>query len=256
MSEKRLKFKGGERVLISGLEKRVDLNDLAAEVVNYDPVTERFAVNVYTTGERVRIKADNLTEQEPSADGTVPVPRGEELDWWSELSEDMTYDWLIDCYRMRVDDDMSVGNYMHGLYAPDGPSAQLEDFLLFVKLAAARGVAPPEGDGWEWPKLCERAAKLLTNAFDKADAASKYGAVSAQGASYALRLMAEQVYGGSAADESEEEDPLHAMVKNEISDAAVDDGEGPVAVLGLNAKIFEGIGGPEPWAELRKALGA
>mmetsp|Transcript_1262 Transcript_1262/g.3527 ORF Transcript_1262/g.3527 Transcript_1262/m.3527 type:complete len:255 (+) Transcript_1262:111-875(+) len=248
----KLKFKGGERVIVDGLEARTDLNTKLAEVVSYDPVTERFVVSVLTSGERVRVKPANLTLTDS---GATPAPPEEELTWWSELSEDMSYDWLIDCYRMRVDDDMSTGSYMHGLYAGDGASALLEDFLIFIKLASARGVAPPEGDGFVWAKLCSRAAKLLPNAFEKSDAAEKYGKVSANGAAYALRLMAEQVYGNSADDESAEDDPLYSMVRHELGDAATEIGEGPEGVLGLEARLFEGIGGLGPWAELRTALG-
>mmetsp|Transcript_20548 Transcript_20548/g.60683 ORF Transcript_20548/g.60683 Transcript_20548/m.60683 type:complete len:250 (+) Transcript_20548:70-819(+) len=242
-------FESTDTVTISGLQQRTDLNGLTAAVASFDSETGRFSVNVSKTGECVRIKGENLTR----VNGSKAAAAEPENTWWSDLSEDMAYDWLIDCYRMRVDDDMAQGSFMHGLYAGDGGGAIFDDFLLFVKLAAARGVAPSAGEAWDWAKLCERAISLLPNAFERSDAAGKYGAVSAQGAGYALSLMAEQVYGSSCTDGEEAEDPLSAMVRDQIDEAQMREQEG-ADEGGSFAQLFDGIGGPEPWQALRTAL--
>ena len=36
--------------------------------------------------------------------------------WWCGLTEKERYEWLVDCYRMRVDDDATWGEgFMHGM---------------------------------------------------------------------------------------------------------------------------------------------
>eukprot|EP00965_Chrysotila_dentata_P151994 5022325-Pleurochrysis_carterae.AAC.8 len=105
------------------------------------------------------------------------------------------YEWLCDCYRMRVDDDMSWGGgYMHGLYAEQPIAA---DFLVFCKLAAWRKVIPPR---WDWAAFLRKSRQLLPFAFEKKDAKKKWGrenifAVMTGGRS--LRATGEVIYGSS-----------------------------------------------------------
>lgn len=52
--------------------------------------------------------------------------------WAQGLREAQQYEWLADCYRMRVDNDYAWGGgYLHGVYAPDATKEDvLEDFLV------------------------------------------------------------------------------------------------------------------------------
>jgi hypothetical protein len=64
-------------------------------------------------------------------------------DYYRGLSTAKRYEWLIDCYRLRVSDDARWGHYVHGLYAAvaRGPGTYtrvnviLPDLLVFCKLA-------------------------------------------------------------------------------------------------------------------------
>ena len=57
--------------------------------------------------------------------------------WALGLSRAAAAEWLVDCYRMRVDDDVFWAPvYLHGLAAPDtSPAIVVNDFLVFAKLA-------------------------------------------------------------------------------------------------------------------------
>jgi len=97
------------------------------------------------------------------------------------------YEWLVDCYRLRLDDDCTWGdNYVHGSYT-DGASKTdiVADFIVFVKLAKRNGVVPEsisvcEHDAktvdWDWNSLFTAACTLLPYAFDNGDAKAKYPA--------------------------------------------------------------------------------
>ena len=87
----------------------------------------------------------------------------------------MQREWLVDCYRMRVD-DLYVwgGGDLRGLYAQaaGGGGSASGDFLLFCKLAVRHGVIP---DGWDWAAFLATAKGLLRYAFEKSDGEEKYG---------------------------------------------------------------------------------
>ena len=46
-------------------------------------------------------------------------------------------EWLVDCYRMRLDDDYAVGGDVRGgsLYDQSEPDEIIQDFLVFCRLA-------------------------------------------------------------------------------------------------------------------------
>lgn len=120
--------------------------------------------------------------------------------------------WLIDCYRMRVHDDLQwCGGLMRGCYHPDQTAASVcIDFLLFLKLATKRGALafnrskdfsfhcqePLELDF----QLClNTAAELLPSRFQKEHAKVKYGTedslnYDSNGGIPSLRTTAEIIY--------------------------------------------------------------
>ncbi|MEW5311679.1 MAG: hypothetical protein WDW38_003374 [Sanguina aurantia] len=94
--------------------------------------------------------------------------------WAEGLGSAERAEWLVDCYRMRVDDDyVNGGCNLHGLYDPDHTAMTVTlDFAVFCKLALANNVLP---DGWDWKVLLSKAGGLLPFAFEKSDAQKKYG---------------------------------------------------------------------------------
>jgi hypothetical protein len=92
--------------------------------------------------------------------------------WAAGLNPSEQHEWLVDCYRIRVDDTMVYGGGCVGLYAEAEKGRVLVDFLVFCKLALARGVVPP---AWDWPAFLHVAADLISFAFEKADAKEKWG---------------------------------------------------------------------------------
>ena len=102
---------------------------------------------------------------------------------------------LIDCYRLRVEDDYNFGGDTRGLYNGDDP---LPDFQVFLDLAETRsGILP----GW-WSRgkrrECEEKAvgteewSDLNAAVEKRDIIDHYGDATLP---MKLRLLAEKIYG-------------------------------------------------------------
>ncbi|KAF5825849.1 hypothetical protein DUNSADRAFT_6385, partial [Dunaliella salina] len=103
-----------------------------------------------------------------------PKPSG----WAKGLSTKDQYEWLCDCYRMRIDDEMVYQGNLRGLYDTDVTNKQkkkvlvIEHFLVFCKLAKLRGVLP---EGWDWKGFLMHSADNLPYAFEKDDAKEKWG---------------------------------------------------------------------------------
>ena len=58
------------------------------------------------------------------------------------------YEWLVNCYQMRVDDDYAWGGNLRGLYdssaSGEGPDRVdiARDFYVFCRMAKENGVLP------------------------------------------------------------------------------------------------------------------
>ena len=173
---------------------------------------------------------------------------GEAAAWASGLRTAERYEWLVDCYRMRVDDDYALGGCnLHGLYAKsagDPGNTITRDFLLFCVLCKRRGVC----DGlqnWSWSTLLDMAVGLLPYAFEKSDANEKYGGenvFSAAMGGRSLRFTGELVYGTGVMG-ADVEDPLTDELREKTYDR-------------LTAEaLCEEVGGKEAWLRLATALG-
>ena len=94
--------------------------------------------------------------------------------WAVGLGEKKQREWLVDCYRMRLDDEYALEGDVRGgtLYDQSEPDEIVQDFLVFCRLAKEHGVLP---EGWIWSKFLDTAAELLPYAFEKSDAKEKYG---------------------------------------------------------------------------------
>ena len=108
----------------------------------------------------------------------APLPHGTQAPppnhWSIGLSPHMQREWLVDCYRMRLDDEMVWQNSIRpgSLYDQSAAGEIAQDFLVFCCLAKRKGALP---ENWNWPKFLDVAAGLLAFKFEKSDAKIKYG---------------------------------------------------------------------------------
>ncbi|KNE64928.1 hypothetical protein AMAG_10593 [Allomyces macrogynus ATCC 38327] len=91
---------------------------------------------------------------------------------WTDMTPDEAAEWFVDCFRLRMDDDAVWAHCKyHNVYFRS-PLATVREFLVFCTLAVERDVAPPY---LPWPLVLAKANKMLVFAFEKSDAAEKYG---------------------------------------------------------------------------------
>lgn len=116
-------------------------------------------------------------------------------DFLHKLPEKDTFIRLIDCYRMRVEDDYKFAGDARGLYAEDDP---LEDFQEFLDLAVKRKGLLPKWWNERKRAACERLAvdatqwAFLGSAVEKSDVIEHYGDSLMP---MKLRILAEKIYG-------------------------------------------------------------
>ncbi|RMD43479.1 hypothetical protein DV735_g1633, partial [Chaetothyriales sp. CBS 134920] len=141
--------------------------------------------------------SDLLLERPPSA----PHPHPRFVDFFRQFgTERKTYEILIDCFRLRCEDDYAWGSHNHGIYGNDPPLPVFRDFLARAKTA---GLLP---NWWneEGQRECERVAMEddhfnIKFAVDKPDIQEYY---SDNMMPMKLRMAAENVYGGGALSRS------------------------------------------------------
>jgi len=162
--------------------------------------------------------------------------------WATGLSEAEKYEWLVDCYRMRVDDDYAWGGgNLHGLYNGDASNDEIVcDFWVFCKQAKEVGAVPSD---WQWDRFLDVASNHLRYAFEKEDATEKWGGenvFSAMMGGRSLRFTAEQIYGSSiqAMEDSTRTEELndHIASSNFFQEPS----------------NFDGLGGAACWNRLRR----
>lgn len=151
---------------------------------------------------------------------------------------------------------LTRGSSLHGTSRPLSP----QDFLLFAKLATARGVVPR--DRWDWSALCAAAGPLLWNALQQQDAMAKHGMSELQlqtgpSMSRSLRSTAERVYGTDPL--AAEPDPLCEIMQEQIQSAldprdGEEDGYNVDPSIENDPSIFADVGGIGPWRELLMSL--
>ncbi|PRW32888.1 tRNA pseudouridine synthase [Chlorella sorokiniana] len=186
-----------------------------------------------------------------SAGGLAGVMSGGATGWAAGLSEAKRYEWLVDCYRMRVDDEYAWQGEARGLYGAQAGGCKedvVEDFLIFCKLAVANGVVPQQH--WDWGKFLRIAADLLPYAFEKSDASDKWGGENIFAAAMggrSLRATAEVVFGSGLSSHcgpSEAEQDLIYRIQDQLHELLAGQGEGPA--------MFADVGGQAVWRKLLK----
>jgi MYND finger len=130
--------------------------------------------------------------------------------WSDGMTPAKQREWLVDCYRLRVDNDYAIGGgNMHGLYALDeDPQTVVDDFMVFCHLAVEHWVIPLD---WDWPAFLQCARTLLGYAFEESDVDKKWGDVEGAGgamASMSMRSVACMVYGFGCTDLDRDDEGL------------------------------------------------
>lgn len=171
---------------------------------------------------------------------------------WSRgfASPSKMYEWLVDCYRMRVDDDYAYGGgNTHGIYNPDADkNTVVADLLIFAKLCKMNDVLPAQG--WNWEQFLKAALPLLPYAFEKSDAQEKYGRENVfsgfTGSGRSLRATGEIIYKTSVMgdDESEEYRKVYDQVDRLF------EAKDPFK----NERAFADVGGAAIWRKFKKDL--
>ncbi|RMZ83665.1 hypothetical protein DV738_g1070, partial [Chaetothyriales sp. CBS 135597] len=116
-------------------------------------------------------------------------------------TERKTYEIMIDCFRMRCEDDYIWGGHNHGIYGNDPPLPAFRDFLARAKAAGML----PQWWNEEKQRECEQVAMEdnqfnINSAVEKSDIQEYYGANMMP---MKLRMVAENVYGGGALSRSD-----------------------------------------------------
>mmetsp|Transcript_41369 Transcript_41369/g.69199 ORF Transcript_41369/g.69199 Transcript_41369/m.69199 type:complete len:268 (-) Transcript_41369:348-1151(-) len=125
--------------------------------------------------------------------------------WANGLSPDKQYEWLCDCYRMRMDDAYCWGGgELRGVMNPEAtPESVSTELFVFCKLAVKNKVVPPH---WNWEAFLAKAIGLVIYAFEKSDAKEKYGrenVFSVFMGGRSLRATGETIYGSSVTGDSD-----------------------------------------------------
>lgn len=204
------------------------------------------------------VKTPSQSQERPNG---VPVPpqtggttqANNSASWASGLDQTKRYEWLVDCYRMRVDDDyVWGGGNLHGLYNPSASAFSImKDFLVFCKLAVQRCVVPAS---WDWITFLKQASLQLPYAFEKSDAQEKWGSenvFSAMMGGRSLRFTAEIIY-GTGVQAVCETDPLEEKINKIIRQTAPK--EAKLENFRNSSDLFQDVGGPDAWFELLSSL--
>jgi hypothetical protein len=177
--------------------------------------------------------------------------------WAAGQSAEARYEWLVDCYRLRVDDDYAMGGGItRGLYASSSvPEAIVWDLADFCKLALRAGVvpvapvAPSTAVPWDWRAFLAQAAELVTSAFDKRDAQDKYGrenVFAGMLGGRSLRYTATLVYGDIGAGASD----AAASIRRDRAGVQTRDPQLKGGESSPAGTFFADIGGVAAWRKL------
>lgn len=235
----------GARVMLKSLLK-TELNGAEGSCLGIDLSTGRYKIQLVDTAlyqKSILIKYENLEIIDGGANNH------QNSSWSQGLSKLAAYEWFIDCYRMRLDDDyVWGGGNLHGLYNSDTTEETIvADFLTFCKLAMCNNALPL---CWDWLFFLEKHGNLLCFAFEKSDAKEKYGKenifLAAMGGR-SLRFTAEIIYGCSM--EAQEESETHQKVLA-ILDPLIFSEKGLKFAIQKNPHLFHDVGGISVWLKL------
>jgi hypothetical protein len=180
-------------------------------------------------------------------------------DRWAAPRKDR-YQWLIDCYRLRVEDDAKEGE-MHGLADPQSSTVMVvSDFFYFCKLAVKHYAIPDDtsiGGQWDWGAFLQCAQGAILKRLDRASALKMYGVKNVQarsttGTGFSLQQIADEIY--SPYNDTLELHSLDEEIDKEIREALI--GTDNYAFPdGYSEALFADVGGKQIWIELMAGIG-
>lgn len=179
--------------------------------------------------------------------------------WSNGLGQQKRHEWLVDCYRMRLDDlythtgDVRIGT----LYDPEhSVESVMVDFLVFCKMGVANGALP---SAWRWKDFLNEAKGHLCFAFEKSDAQEKYGeenyfnGLLGIGSGRSLRYTAQRIYGSEIMNPDEGNDMFDDMWEDVRSCLFEEEEEEEVDFEGTDY-IFAEVGGKAVWQKFLQDL--
>ncbi|KAJ3374574.1 hypothetical protein GGF31_007352 [Allomyces arbusculus] len=92
--------------------------------------------------------------------------------WADGMKPSKAAEWFVDCFRMRMHDDVVWAKSKYHDFYSRSPLATVRDFLIFCNLAVDRGVVPKN---LPWSVVLNKADETLVIPFAKRDAKVKYG---------------------------------------------------------------------------------
>lgn len=180
--------------------------------------------------------------------------------WVKMLSESDRHEWIVDCYRMRCDDDYVWGGCnFHGLLLacaeeelrPQMKLVILKDFLIFMKLAVKNGVIPRNSSFFSFDKCLQQAAENLQFSFEKSDAAERWGGENVF-ATISLRRSAEDVYGMSCQYGAPPHTPELGALFKQVTQEVESNVKEPFGQS--NRETFTEVGGYRCWERLYRTM--
>lgn len=166
--------------------------------------------------------------------------------WAEGLDENERYEWLVDCYRMRVDDDYALGEgIQRGFYDPERTDLKIIcDFLIFCKLAVARNMIPE--DGWNWKDFIEKAKRSIFISFEKSKI--KYecdNILDVLMGGRSLKYSAKVIYGFSSNELNNKKEEIYEKINEEVQSLKLK----TISDINNYEDFFKNVGGVEIWAK-------
>jgi hypothetical protein len=155
-----LELESGCRARIHGLVSAPQHNGKEGTLLHFDNETLRWGIKIGE--ERLSVKPANLLRQRKYS-------QQRNRSWALHIPCVDHYEWLCDCYRLRMDDVYSFSGDCRGLYSSSGPAAVAQEFFAFCKLVMRCGALPDSSLPWDWPAFLTQAAGMLVLAFEKSD---------------------------------------------------------------------------------------
>lgn len=187
--------------------------------------------------------------------------------WFETHGRYRSAEWIVDCYRMRVDDDAVHGSNFHGLNEINMSESSgisldsrtmafihVKDFLKFFKLGVRNDVIPPSKFNFA---LCLGffAPNLLMYPFEKHDAKVKWGGENALSMRPSLRRTAEIIYGLSCMYTYDDVDAQQRgeQAQEEVAEM-INQGLDKTDIAIWETSLFNHVGGKQLWINLFQSL--
>lgn len=171
------------------------------------------------------------------------------VSWYEGLGH-KKYEWIVDCYRLRKDDDYVWKGKLKGIYNPDNSEIEiLKDFYVFCCLLKLRNMLPKD---WDWKEFLTITKRLICFAFEKSDASEKYGTENIFVASLggrSLRFTSSIIYGYSHCDQGSKDD-LEKLIVNYLYKEKLTN----LKDFDKYKFLFKDLGGDMIWVDLGNSL--